>query len=139
MHFDHIGDPSEFPNSEVVVGPGARDLSLPGYPSLPDSPFLETIFQHPKVRELSYEQDQWTPFGPFPKAFNFFGDGSFYLLDAPGHMAGHMMALARSAANEFIVMGGDCCHHKTFVTGEAVMGTGFGPNGAPRYEKLGHA
>ena len=44
---------------------------------------------------------------------DFFGDGSFYLLDAPGHTIGHLGGLARTttAPDTFIFMGGDLCHH----------------------------
>ncbi len=52
------------------------------------------------VRELSYEKDEWKPWGPFEKAFDFFGDGSFWLVNAPGHMPGHLSGLARTGADE---------------------------------------
>lgn len=44
---------------------------------------------------------------------DFYGDGSFYLLDTPGHAVGHMCGLARTSAEppEFIFMGGDIAHH----------------------------
>jgi len=47
------------------------------------------------------------------RAFDFFGDGSFYLLDTPGHAIGHLSSLARTTSNPdtFIFMGGDLCHH----------------------------
>lgn len=50
--------------------------------------------------------------GPF-RAFDFFGDGSFYLLDTPGHATGHLAGLARTTDDPetFIFMGGDLCHH----------------------------
>lgn len=52
-------------------------------------------------------------------AIDFYGDGSFYLLDSPGHAVGHMSALARTtpAGTEdgkpatFILLGGDIAHH----------------------------
>lgn len=47
--------------------------------------------------------------GRFP-AVDYFGDGSFYLLDSPGHAIGHMCALARTTPDTFIFMGGDICH-----------------------------
>ncbi|KAH7154499.1 beta-lactamase-like protein [Fusarium sp. MPI-SDFR-AT-0072] len=89
-HFDHIGDITTFPGStELVVGPGFKKAFLPGYPADPDSPI-----------------------GPF-RAFDFFGDGSFYLLDTPGHDIGHLAGLARTTTgpDTFIFMGGDLCHH----------------------------
>ncbi|ESZ98930.1 putative N-acyl homoserine lactonase AttM [Sclerotinia borealis F-4128] len=47
-------------------------------------------------------------------AVEYFQDGSFYLLDSPGHAIGHMCALARVTTNpnSYIFMGGDSCHHK---------------------------
>lgn len=41
---------------------------------------------------------------PFEKAVDFFGDGSLLILDAPGHMPGHQMALARTGEDEWIAM-----------------------------------
>ena len=42
-HWDHIGDPSRFPEStELVVGPGFTEHMTPGAPANPDSPLLET-------------------------------------------------------------------------------------------------
>lgn len=43
-------------------------------------------------------------------AFDFFGDGSFYLLDSPGHAIGHMCGLARTTPTSFVFLGGDICH-----------------------------
>lgn len=47
------------------------------------------------------------------RALDFFGDGSFYLLDTPGHAVGHLAGLARTTTSpdSFILMGGDLCHH----------------------------
>lgn len=48
------------------------------------------------------------------KAIDFFGDGSFYLLDTPGHAVGHLSGLARTTASPdatFMFLGGDCAHH----------------------------
>lgn len=62
------------------------------------------------VREISF--DQKLEFGRFD-AFDFFGDGSFYLLDAPGHAVGHICAVARTTTSpsSFVFMGADACHH----------------------------
>lgn len=58
------------------------------------------------------ESPDATKVGDFP-AHDFFGDGSFYLLDTPGHAIGHLGGLARTTTNPdtFIFMGGDLCHH----------------------------
>ncbi|KAJ5874242.1 uncharacterized protein N7529_002672 [Penicillium soppii] len=44
------------------------------------------------------------------KAHDFFGDGSFYILDAPGHAVGHICGLARTSPTTFFFMDGDFCH-----------------------------
>lgn len=54
----------------------------------------------------------WQPFGPFEKALDYFGDGSFWILDAPGHMAGNLAAAARIETGEWVLLGSDCCHSR---------------------------
>lgn len=110
-HFDHIGDVSTFPGStELVVGPGVCAASWPGWPQVQDAKVLETDMRGRHVREIAFGKD--VHFGSF-EAFDFFGDGSFYLLNAPGHATGHLCAAARCTADppSFIFMGADACHH----------------------------
>ncbi|PWY89926.1 hypothetical protein BO70DRAFT_368555 [Aspergillus heteromorphus CBS 117.55] len=110
--FDHVGDPSRFPHTtELVVGPGVRKRSWPGYPSNPDGTVLDSDAAGRVVREISFDGTSMKV-GGFD-AFDYFGDGSFYLLDAPGHAPGHMCALARTTADppSFVFMGADACHH----------------------------
>jgi hypothetical protein len=47
------------------------------------------------------------------RAYDFFEDGSFYLLDTPGHDVGHLAGLVRTTSDPdtFIFLGGDICHH----------------------------
>ena len=54
----------------------------------------------------------WKPFGPFEYALDFFGDGSFWILRAPGHMAGNLCAVARLENGEWVLLGSDCCHSR---------------------------
>lgn len=108
-HFDHIGDPSTFEKSTaLIVGPGFKDAFTPGYPANVDSPIRESDYEGRELREITFSQG--LKIGHFD-AFDYFGDGSFYLLDSPGHTIGHICGLARVTANSFILMGGDACHH----------------------------
>ncbi|KAL1988986.1 hypothetical protein VTN96DRAFT_5749 [Rasamsonia emersonii] len=121
-HFDHVGDPSTFPSStSLVVGPGMPAAKLPAYPTNPDSTLLESDFAGRQLVEIT--PDKFTlKIGDFG-AYDFFGDGSFYLLDVPGHAVGHVCGLARTTSggsssssnssdnDTFILMGGDSCHH----------------------------
>lgn len=57
-------------------------------------------------------QQTVTPFGPFKHAIDFYGDGSLYLVDTPGHFPGHICAVARVAPDAFVFLGGDICHDR---------------------------
>ena len=137
LHWDHIGNIRPFSRAELLLGPESKALAVPGYPSNPKSPLNEdTILNAASVRELSYVTDDWRPLGPFPKAHDFFGDGSFYIVDAPGHMQGHLGALARTGIDEYVFMGGDCCHHRLLLSSDhAQVSYTCGPAGLPGFHK----
>ncbi|KAL5341120.1 hypothetical protein BJX70DRAFT_406419 [Aspergillus crustosus] len=125
-HFDHTGDPSTFAHStSLVVGPGVKEHIWPGYPTDPSSSVLDSDIAGRSVTELDFskERPDTCKIGRF-NAVDYFHDGSFYILDAPGHCVGHVCALARvtscsaSASDSgdreresFIFMGGDSAHH----------------------------
>ncbi|KAI4245863.1 MAG: hypothetical protein LQ352_006508 [Teloschistes flavicans] len=92
-HWDHTGDPSTFPPStDLVVGPGFKKAFTPGYPKNQDSPIRESDYQGRNLREISF--DSKFQIGGYA-ALDYFEDGSFYLLDSPGHAIGHMCGLVR--------------------------------------------
>ncbi|KAF2011728.1 hypothetical protein BU24DRAFT_426820 [Aaosphaeria arxii CBS 175.79] len=58
----------------------------------------------------------WIGVAAFDRAVDVFGDGSAYLIDAPGHSAGHQMMLVRVKTggtddDHFVLLAGDCYHH----------------------------
>ncbi|KAJ6134635.1 hypothetical protein N7523_000957 [Penicillium sp. IBT 18751x] len=111
-HWDHIGEPSRYPSTtELVVGPGFKDAFLPAYPANQNSPIRQLDITGRSLQEINFEEDP-IQIGRF-RGFDFFGDGSFYILDTPGHAVGHLAGLARttSSPHTFIFMGGDLCHH----------------------------
>jgi glyoxylase-like metal-dependent hydrolase (beta-lactamase superfamily II) len=98
---------------DLVVGPGFKDAMLPGYPAAPNSPIRESDYANRNLREMTFESG--LKIGQF-RALDYFGDGSFYLLDSPGHAIGHLCALARTTTtstngDSFVLMGGDICHY----------------------------
>ncbi|KAI7280268.1 Metallo-hydrolase/oxidoreductase [Hortaea werneckii] len=113
-HFDHTGDPSTFPSStDLIVGPGFKAKFPQGYPTNPEAPVSESAWQGRHLREIDFDgESKGLNVGPF-RAVDLYGDGSFYLLDSPGHATGHMCGLARTSADppEFMILGGDIAHH----------------------------
>lgn len=94
-HFVHTGDPSTFPPStKLTVGGGFRDAFLPGYPADPRGHVLETDFSRSEIVEIDFGGSSTTN-GKF-KALDYFGDGSFYIPDSPGHAFGHINALCQT-------------------------------------------
>ncbi|KAJ7130622.1 beta-lactamase-like protein [Mycena epipterygia] len=106
-HFDHIGDMSKFPNSTgLVIGP-ATDTSI--FPESPTASLQASDFAGHNVTKIDFAASRLTFSGL--KAVDYFGDGSFYLLDTPGHLPGHISALARVTPDSFVSLGGDTFHH----------------------------
>lgn len=119
-HFDHTGDASLFPHSTGLVGgPGFKKFIGAGYPAEEDSPFLSSALEGRKYFEIDFANDKRaTKVGKW-RAVDWFSDGSFYLLQSPGHTNDHMCGFARTklakdsetGQDEFILMGGDIAHH----------------------------
>ncbi|CAK5278354.1 unnamed protein product [Mycena citricolor] len=106
-HFDHIGDMSKFPNStELVIG---AETNTDTYPQVPTASLKVEDLAGRTVTKIDFSKANTTFSGL--KAVDYFGDGSFYLLDTPGHLAGHITALARTTSSSFLVLGGDTFHH----------------------------
>lgn len=118
MHFDHVGDATRLPSScKAVVGPGVVSQCLPGYPENPGSQLCGDAFRDREVHELDFSKATITIAGL--QALDWFGDGSFFILDTPGHATGHISALARTRmanpiqgiTEAFMLLAGDVCHH----------------------------
>ena len=109
-HIDHVGDLSVFPpNTDLVVGPGLKASCMPGYPTNPDAFVLDSAFQGRRVQEVDFATST-TTIGGF-RAVDFFGDSSFWLLEAPGHTNHHLCALCRTTEKSWCLLGGDACHN----------------------------
>lgn len=112
-HFDHVGNPRTFPNTtDLIVGPGFKSNFIPSYPTIPSSQLDERAWEDRDMHEIDFSGPKGLKIGDF-EAYDFYGDGSFFLLHSPGHAIGHMSALARTTADPptFILLGGDIAHH----------------------------
>ena len=103
-----------FPSTTaLVVGPGFKEALIPGWPSNPKAPIKECDYSSRVLQEI---QEFPLSLGRYP-AYDYFGDGSFYLLSSPGHCIAHLSGLARTTLGSvtdkdtFVLLGGDSCHH----------------------------
>lgn len=114
-HFDHCRPISRtFRNAVAWFGPGTREFCTPGHLADPTS-FWDGRFFDPEDRATERWQTflgPWMPFGSFPHAMDFLGDGSLWIIQAPGHMPGNLCACARLASGDWILLGSDCCHSR---------------------------
>jgi glyoxylase-like metal-dependent hydrolase (beta-lactamase superfamily II) len=118
LHWDHIGDPSLFPNAEIILGEETQTmLANRVYPANPEGTITElpkankcTFVSFDDPSESSKRFKIISPLGTFARAVDLFGDGSVYLVDTPGHCPGHMSCIARIAEGTFVFLAGDLCH-----------------------------
>ncbi|KAJ7434328.1 Metallo-hydrolase/oxidoreductase [Mycena galericulata] len=116
LHFDHIGDSSPFTKALFTLGGEGRASLADGYPGNPESRTL-TESTPPDRTVFLDSADFNTSIGPFPRAVDYFGDGSVYIIDTPGHCAGHITALARTSSDgAWIYLGGDVAHDTRLIT-----------------------
>ncbi|RPD78598.1 Metallo-hydrolase/oxidoreductase [Lentinus tigrinus ALCF2SS1-7] len=125
IHCDHTGYPRAFPNADFIMGGAARKVIEEQGPDFPgtfysiDVPMERTLFLGPE----DVGKREWVPLGPFPHAYDLYNDGSLYVVDAPGHVPGHIAAMARTSADgAWICLAGDGAHDWRHLTGEAGIG-----------------
>ncbi|KZV89072.1 Metallo-hydrolase/oxidoreductase [Exidia glandulosa HHB12029] len=143
LHFDHVGDPSVFPRATFLLGAGGRALLENGYPKNPTA----VVSAHPlpedpaRTQWLDPSSGGWHPLGPFERTLDFFEDGSLYIVDAPGHVAGHINALVRTEGG-WVYLAGDTAHDIRLMTGEREVlcdvQDGFGCAHANKDEAVEH-
>jgi glyoxylase-like metal-dependent hydrolase (beta-lactamase superfamily II) len=131
VHWDHEGTPSDFSNSQFVVGSGTLHLLENGAPPhYPKNIFNPDLLPRERTSELppvsrdtttaasKQTEHVWKPFAGFPATVDFFGDGSVYVVDSPGHLYGHVNLLVHTGPQKWVYLGGDCCHDPRILTGE---------------------
>jgi len=69
-------------------------------------------------------QQSWTSYRNLPKVLDLFQDGSMYIVDAPGHLAGHINLLARvgPSENDLVYLAGDTCHDRRIIRKQKDIG-----------------
>ena len=74
-----------------------------------DGRYFDPVHQTQKWSELD---GPWIKFGAFDRAMDFFGNGSLWIIQAPGHMPGNLCAAAHVGEDKWILLGSDCCHSR---------------------------
>jgi glyoxylase-like metal-dependent hydrolase (beta-lactamase superfamily II) len=130
VHYDHHGDPEDFPNAKFVIGNGAMDVLKNGLGGIASHQHFEPdTLPDDRSSELSDPKGgDWKPLGPFPAALDLFQDGSVFVIDTPGHLPGHVNLLCRTK-DRWLCLCGDSFHDKRLLTGEKDIGTWTGPEG----------
>lgn len=94
-----------------------------GFPANPTSDIHQNTVPLDRTRFLT-ATDFGASIGPFPRAHDYFGDGSLYIVDAIGHLTGHVNVLARTSSDgAWIYLGGDSAHDIRLITGEREIAT----------------
>ncbi|EDU49204.1 Lactamase-B domain containing protein [Pyrenophora tritici-repentis] len=74
-----------------------------------------------KYAAVDLKKPEWKGVGAFDRAYDVFGDGSAYIIDAPGHSPGHQMMLLRTTSGStesddtFVLLAGDGYHHPALI------------------------
>ncbi|KAK7050819.1 hypothetical protein VNI00_004930 [Paramarasmius palmivorus] len=125
VHFDHVCNPRFFPESTFLVGANAQRLFQPGYPADPNSSFASDLLPVDRTVFLDAQSKEWGKVGPFERTLDFYGDGSLFIVDAPGHLPGHINVLVRTSPDgDWILLAGDSAHHWNIITGESHVAHG---------------
>ncbi|OAL44018.1 Metallo-hydrolase/oxidoreductase [Pyrenochaeta sp. DS3sAY3a] len=119
-HWDHSRPISDvFPNATAYFGPGTKEACSPGHMEDPNAQWDGRFFDPQRATERWEEiAGSWQTFGPFDQALDYFGDGSFWIMQCPGHMAGNLAAAARLESGHWVLLGSDCCHSRELLDGK---------------------
>ncbi|KAJ5631950.1 hypothetical protein N7490_008289 [Penicillium lividum] len=125
VHYDHHGDPEDFPNARFLVGAGSLEILHHGLNiEASHQHFDRNLFTKSSFAEFPDPHlPPWQPVGPFEAAFDLFEDGSVYVVNAPGHLPGHINLLIRVQPKKWVCHGGDSYHYLRLLSGERQVAT----------------
>ncbi|KAK6441732.1 hypothetical protein LTR95_002040 [Oleoguttula sp. CCFEE 5521] len=131
VHYDHHGDPEDFPNAKFLIGHGAMKVLKHGLGGIASHQHFEpdTLPEDRSLELSDPDSSDWHPLGPFPAALDLFLDGSVYVIDTPGHLPGHVNLLCRLGERRWLCLCGDAYHDRRLLTGEKDIGTWQAPEG----------
>ena len=117
LHFDHVGDPDLFPNATFIMAEACKSLLEATGPDAP--PIAKFSSQNVPLAQSKFlpDADFNVQIGPW-RCFDYFKDGSLYIVDSPGHLPGHINVLARTSADgSWIFLAADTAHRLCLIAG----------------------
>lgn len=150
VHWDHVGEPRDFQRSTFIVGHGSlavlagQSASLRGSHSFFEADLLDPdrVLELADPNENSPEGENsgmrpfsgsWSTVDSCPPVLDVFGDGSLYVVDAPGHLPGHINLLARVSdekeGSRWVYLAGDACHDRRILKREKSIGEWYDATG----------
>jgi len=100
---------------EADLLPSSRTIEL-------HSPYTRQESDHVAKCDHPDFGQSWSRYGNLPHTIDLFQDGSLYIVDAPGHLPGHINLLARTGLTESVYMAGDACHDRRIMRNEREIG-----------------
>jgi glyoxylase-like metal-dependent hydrolase (beta-lactamase superfamily II) len=67
-------------------------------------------------------QQPWISYKHLPHVLDIFNDGSVLIVDAPGHLPGHINILAKTGPTTSVYLAGDACHDRRIMRKECAIG-----------------
>jgi glyoxylase-like metal-dependent hydrolase (beta-lactamase superfamily II) len=110
-------EPDLLPSERTMQLPNPEAPATPPQSDDENAPTFETAESHSKG---ALDLQIWRPISPFPSAMDVFNDGSLFILNAPGHLPGHLNLLCRVSLRpaKYVLLGADSCHDRRLLTGE---------------------
>ncbi|EME87009.1 uncharacterized protein MYCFIDRAFT_130685 [Pseudocercospora fijiensis CIRAD86] len=123
VHYDHHGDPEDFPQAHFLLGHGALHVLKYGLGGTASHQHFDpNTFPPDRTSELPDPKTWHESLGPFPHVYDLFHDSSVYVIDTPGHLPGHLNLLCRTQ-ERWVLLCGDAFHDRRLLTGEREIGT----------------
>lgn len=92
------------------------------------SPYLRSTVPADRTTWLDYST--WKPIASFERSLDLFGDGSLYIVDAAGHLQGHINILVRTSPDgRWAFLAGDSAHDARLLSGDKQIGHYPGDDG----------
>lgn len=144
-----MGEPLDFARSTFVVGYGSLDVlqgrtaAFRGNHSHFESDLLDMFrtieLSEPQTSRLHLGKGNaaglpshglfsghWQALGVLPRVLDIFQDGSVYIVDAPGHLPGHVNLLTHvdegDNGTKWVYLAGDACHDRRILRREKNIG-----------------